>query len=114
MFTKEDLQQIEQHGLTQAQVEQQIDNFCKGFPYLKIVRAAATGDGVLVMSDEQIAQAEARYDEAASTSKIVKFVPASGAATRMFKELFEYVNDDKRTPGIDRLLDNIEKFAFWP
>ena len=114
MFTKEDLQQIEQHGLTQAQVEQQIDNFCKGFPYLKIVRAAAAGDGVLVMSDEQIAQAEARYDEAASTSKIVKFVPASGAATRMFKELFEYVNDDKRTPGIDRLLDNIEKFAFWP
>ena len=114
MFTKEDLQQIEQHGLTQAQVEQQIENFCKGFPYLKIVRAAAAGDGVLVMSDEQIAQAEARYDEAASTSKIVKFVPASGAATRMFKELFEYVNDDKRTPGIDRLLDNIEKFAFWP
>ena len=54
MFTKEDLQQIEQHGLTQAQVEQQIDNFCKGFPYLNIVRAAAAGDGVLVMSDEQI------------------------------------------------------------
>ena len=114
MFTKEDLQQIEQHGLTQAQVEQQIENFCKGFPYLKIVRAAAAGDGVLVMSDEQIAKAEARYDEAASSAKIVKFVPASGAATRMFKELFEYVNDDKRTPGIDRLLDNIEKFAFWP
>ena len=114
MFTKEDLQQIEQHGLTQAQVEHQIENFRKGFPYLKIVRAAATGDGVLVMSDEQIAKAEARYDEAAANIKVVKFVPASGAATRMFKELFEYINDDKRTPGIDKLLDNIEKFAFWP
>ncbi len=114
MFTKEDLQQIEQHGLTQAQVEHQIENFRKGFPYLKIVRAAAAGDGVLVMSDEQIAKAEARYDEAAANIKVVKFVPASGAATRMFKELFEYINDDKRTPGIDKLLDNIEKFAFWP
>ena len=114
MFSKEDLQQIEQHGLTQAQVEQQIENFRKGFPYLKIVRAAAAGDGVLVMSDEQIAQAEARYNDAAANIKVVKFVPASGAATRMFKELFEYVNDDKRTPGIDKLLDNIEKFAFWP
>lgn len=114
MFTKEDLQQIEQHGLTQAQVEQQIENFRKGFPYLNIVRAAAAGDGVLVMSDEQIARAEARYDEAVANIKVVKFVPASGAATRMFKELFEYVNDDKRTPGIDKLLDNIEKFAFWP
>lgn len=114
MFSKEDLQQIEQHGLTQAQVEQQIENFRKGFPYLKIVRAAAAGDGVLVMSDEQIAQAEARYNDVAANIKVVKFVPASGAATRMFKELFEYVNDDKRTPGIDKLLDNIEKFAFWP
>ncbi|MBO5044899.1 MAG: DUF4301 family protein [Alistipes sp.] len=114
MFSKEDLQQIEQHGLTQAQVEQQIENFRKGFPYLKIVRAAAAGDGVLVMSDEQITQAEARYNDAAANIKVVKFVPASGAATRMFKELFEYVNDDKRTPGIDKLLDNIEKFAFWP
>ena len=114
MFSKEDLQQIEQHGLTQAQVEQQIENFRKGFPYLKIVRAAAAGDGVLVMIDEQIAQAEARYNDVAANIKVVKFVPASGAATRMFKELFEYVNDDKRTPGIDKLLDNIEKFAFWP
>ena len=114
MFTKEDLQQIEQHGLSVAQVEQQIENFRQGFPYLKIVRAAAAGDGVLVLDEEAIARAEARYEAATSTSKVVKFVPASGAATRMFKELFEYVNDDKRTPGIDKLLDNIERFAFWP
>ncbi len=45
---------------------------------------------------------------------MVKFVPASGAATRMFKELFEFVNDGKRGKGIDTLLENIGKFAFWP
>ncbi len=45
---------------------------------------------------------------------VVKFVPASGAATRMFKELFEFVNDGKRGKGIDTLLENIGKFAFWP
>ena len=44
----------------------------------------------------------------------MKFVPASGAATRMFKELFGFVNDGKRGKGIDTLLENIEKFAFWP
>ena len=44
----------------------------------------------------------------------MKFVPASGAATRMFKELFEFVNDGKRGKGIDTLLENIGKFAFWP
>ena len=114
MFTQEDLKQIQQHGLTEAQVEQQIENFRQGFPFLPVVRAAGVGDGVLRLNEEALARAEARYEEAAASLRVVKFVPASGAATRMFKELFEYVNDDKRTAGIDRLLDNIEKFAFWP
>ena len=112
MFTQEDLLQIKQHGLTEAQVEQQIENFRQGFPFLKVVRAASAGDGVLTLTGEQVAAAVARYDEAAGVD-VVKFVPASGAATRMFKELFEFVNDDKFTDGIERLLDNIEKFAFW-
>ena len=114
MFTHEDLQQISQHGLTEAQVEQQINNFRQGFPFLPVVRAASVGDGVLALDEQAIDAAVARYDEAAASLKVVKFVPASGAATRMFKELFEYVNDDKRTAGIDRLLENIEHFAFWP
>ena len=114
MFTHEDLQQITQHGLTQAQVEQQINNFRQGFPFLPVVRAASVGDGVLALDEQALDAAVARYDEVAASLKVVKFVPASGAATRMFKELFEYVNDDKRTAGIDRLLENIEHFAFWP
>ena len=114
MFTHEDLQQITQHGLTEAQVEQQINNFRQGFPFLPVVRAASVGDGVLALDEQALDAAVARYDEAAASLKVVKFVPASGAATRMFKELFEYVNDDKRTAGIDRLLENIEHFAFWP
>jgi hypothetical protein len=61
-----------------------------------------------------VAEAVARYEEAAPALKIQKFVPASGAATRMFKELFEFVNEDKRGAGIDQLLDNLDKFAFYP
>ena len=114
MFTQEDLLQIEQHGLTAEQVEQQIANFRQGFPSLPVVRAASVGDGVLRLDEEALSRAEARYEAAAKALRVVKFVPASGAATRMFKELFEYVNDDKYTDGIERLLDNIEKFAFWP
>ena len=114
MFSREDLQQIESHGLTLSQVEQQIENFRHGFPYLKIVRAASAGDGVQVLSEEEVASAVERYEKLSEELRVVKFVPASGAATRMFKELFEYINEDKRTAGIDKLLDNIEKFAFWP
>ena len=63
---------------------------------------------------ERIAAAVERYDRSLSGRRVVKFVPASGAATRMFKELFEFVNEGKRGAGIDKLLGNIEKFAFWP
>ena len=114
MFTEKDLQQIEKHGLTPDAVERQLENFRRGFPFLKVVRAASPGDGVLVVGDAEAAAAVARYEREADRLGIVKFVPASGAATRMFKELFEFVNEGKRGKGIDTLLDNIGRFAFWP
>lgn len=113
MFTEKDLQQIARHGLAQEAVERQIENFRRGFPFLKVVRAASPGDGVLVLSQAQADTAVARYEKAEGL-QVVKFVPASGAATRMFKELFEFVNEGKRGKGIDTLIENIRKFAFWP
>ncbi len=92
----------------------QLENFRRGFPFLNVVRAASPGDGVLTLSDTEAAAAAERYEQAAAGLSVVKFVPASGAATRMFKELFEFVNDGKRGKGIDTLLENIGKFAFWP
>ena len=114
MFTEKDLRQIEAHGLTREAVERQLENFRRGFPYLKVVRAASPGDGVLTLDAAAAEAAAKRYDDAAEGLRIVKFVPASGAATRMFKELFEFVNDGKRGKGIDTLLEHIEEFAFWP
>ena len=114
MFTPQDLKQIADHGLTPEQVEAQVENFRRGFPFLKVVRAASPGDGVLVLGDAETDAAVARYDAAVTGLRVVKFVPASGAATRMFKELFEFVNEGKRGTGIDTLLENIERFAFWP
>ncbi len=114
MFTEQEIQQIEAHGLTVGAVERQIENFRRGFPFLKIVRAASPADGVTVVDETRAAAAVARYEAAADKLGIVKFVPASGAATRMFKELFAFVNEGKRGPGIDKLLAEIERFAFWP
>ena len=78
------------------------------------MRAASPGDGVLVVGEAEADAAVERYEKEAAGLGVVKFVPASGAATRMFKELFEFVNDGKRGKGIDTLLENIGKFAFWP
>ncbi len=113
-FTEQDLQQIKAHGLTPETVELQIENFKRGFPFLKVVKAASPEDGIVVLTDEAAAAAAKRYEAEAPELRIEKFVPASGAATRMFKELFEFVNEQKRGKGIDTLLDQIEKFAFWP
>lgn len=114
MFTEQDLQQIADHGLTPAQVETQLENFRRGFPWLNVVRAASPADGIVILDAAQADAAVARYEKAAANLGVVKFVPASGAATRMFKELFEFVNEGKRGKGIDTLLSNLDKFAFWP
>ena len=114
MFNEKDLEQIRHHGLTLEQVEQQIENFRRGFPSLGVVSAASPEDGVVVLSKEECERAAALYDARKDSLSVVKFVPASGAATRMFKELFEFVNEDKRGKGIDVLLQHIENFAFYP
>ena len=114
MFTEKDLQQIAAHGLTLEAVEHQIENFRRGFPSLQVVSAASPGDGITILTAEQAADYAAKFDNRDASVTVAKFVPASGAATRMFKELFEFVNEDKRGKGIDTLLQNIEKFAFYP
>ena len=102
------------HGLNVVTVERQIENFKAGFPSLNVVRAASPGDGIEVLTAGETEAAVRAYDERAKGLRAVKFVPASGAATRMFKELFEFVNEGKRGAGIDKLLENIGHFAFWP
>ena len=114
MFTEQDLKQIAAHGLTVEAVERQIENFRRGFPSLQVVSAASPADGIVVLTAEQAAEYAAKYEGRDASVTVAKFVPASGAATRMFKELFEFVNEDKRGKGIDTLLQNIEKFAFYP
>lgn len=114
MFTEKDLQQIAAHGLTVEAVNLQIENFRRGFPSLKVVSAASPSDGITVLTPEQAAAYAESYEHRDASVTVAKFVPASGAATRMFKELFEFVNEDKRGKGIDTLLQNIEKFAFYP
>ena len=113
MFNEKEIHEIEAHGLTVAQVEAQIEAFKRGFPSLEVVKAASPEDGITCLSEAECDEAVKYYEEVADRLDVVKFVPASGAATRMFKELFEFVNDDKRGKGIDTLLQNIEKFAFY-
>ena len=105
---------MEEHGLTPAALETQLKNFREGFPFLPVTRAASCGDGIRVLDAAGIEQAAARYDRAKESLRVVKFVPASGAATRMFKDLFEFVREGRRTAVVGDLLANRRRFAFWP
>lgn len=105
---------MEEHGLTPAALETQLKNFREGFPFLPVTRAASCGDGIRVLDAAGIEQAAARYDRAKESLRVVKFVPASGAATRMFKDLFEFVREGRRAAVVGELLANRRRFAFWP
>lgn len=112
-FSAPDNEQIKTHGLTPDVVARQLADFVRGFPYANVTRPATIDDGITELSDPDIARYTEKYITAQATKKIVKFVPASGAATRMFRDLFEFLNTDTKNDTTRRVLENLDKFAFW-
>lgn len=87
MLTHEDKELLAKKGITEKQIEEQLACFEKGFPYLQLAAAASVDNNGIMIAD---ADAQKKYLAAwdaykDSDKKIVKFVPASGAASRMFK-----------------------------
>ena len=87
--------------------KEQIERFKEGFPSLNIVAAATVGRGIVRLDDKQLKEASDYCDTAEVAGKC-KFVPASGAASRMFKDVFAH-----KPETIEKLAENIEKFAFY-
>ena len=110
MFTSEDLKQIEQRGSSLENVDKQIERFHKGFPWMKIVGAATPERGIKVLSEAQ-ADAAVSYYEGAKIAGKCKFVPASGAASRMFKDIFAGLSEPN--DAVRTLAANIRRFAFY-
>jgi hypothetical protein len=112
-LSKNDLNLLKKKGIELSQIEEQLKMFRKGFPRVKIISNASVGNGIKKMSDNEINDFISYY-ESADNLKIVKFVPASGAATRMFKDLFEFLkSNNTETPYIKTFIDNIKNFAFY-
>ncbi len=88
----------------------QIERFRKGFPWLKIDAPATPGHGIERLSEERQDEA-VRYADEAEVAGRCKFVPASGAASRMFKDIFAGM--DKPNDATEKLAANLEKFAFY-
>lgn len=90
-FTDKDLAQISAKGISIDVLNEQLENFKKGFPLFQLEKAATIGDGLHLIDEATVNQLVNEYDAAAKYLKVCKFVPASGAASRMFKDLFSFM-----------------------
>lgn len=96
--------------MNNKKIEAQIERFRKGFPWLDIVAAATPGNGIEVLGEKEQKEAVDYFSKAEVRGKC-KFVPASGAASRMFKDIFAGM--DEPNDSVRKLSDSIRRFAFY-
>ena len=118
MLTHEDKELLAKKGISEQQIAEQLACFEKGFPYLKLAGAASVENrGIMIADADEQKKYLAAWDAYKDTDKkVVKFVPASGAASRMFKNLFEFLGADYSVPTTDfekKFFDHIHSFAFY-
>jgi len=125
-ITPQDISQIEAKGLTIDKVKEQIKIFENEIPFVSLREVATIGNGIIAFDAKQLSTYALAYETSINSLKAVKFVPASGAATRMFKEFYKfldvydfknesinsYLNYEKAT-AIRLFLIGLEKFPFY-
>ena len=119
MLQPDDLKDLAFKGISPSAIEEQLERFRKGFPYLRISDVATVDNhGILRLDLTQEKYYEAEWEDFLSRGgEVEKFVPASGAASRMFKNLFAFVSAGQEAPSDDFMksfFEGIEKFAFFP
>jgi hypothetical protein len=127
MFSEKDLEQIRSRGMNLEMVQAQIDAFMRGFPHAQLERPCTPGDGIVSLQKEDHERLIDTYSRAVDRGRVMKFVPASGAASRMFKSLLSVLgrmddthgasggNSPETDPDRDaffRFLKNIHQFPF--
>jgi len=104
-FSPADIAQMQQQGITEGEIRRQIALFSEPPPPARLVRPCTIGDGIVRLSPEVHPRLLARWEEAAADGRLSKFVPASGAASRMFEDL-------DTTEGRQRFLDRLYRLPF--
>ncbi|HRZ43266.1 MAG TPA: DUF4301 family protein [Bacteroidales bacterium] len=120
-FTTRQKQQIRERGITPKEIEQQLDRFKTGMVYSRLDRPAIADDGIIRTDAVQQAHFQELYLEKVAGKQVMKFVPASGAATRMFKDLYELadhtapdeLNFEHLSEPVKKFASNLSRFAFF-
>jgi len=112
MLSEKDLSDLKKRGIREEDVYQQVEFFKNGFPWMALEKSAVVGDGILKLAEWEVVQWANHFDVHKSNLQILKMVPASGAATRMFKSLFEHVSAGKSNQESELFLSRLNEFAF--
>ena len=125
-FTEIDLKQIHKKGFTENEINAQINLFKSGIPFTNIHSAAIIDDGIIKLNDDLISKSISFFDDKKNDLEILKFVPASGAATRMFEFLFQFIDgyglekesinahiNKHKLKDLSLFLVGLEKFPFY-
>lgn len=113
MLTEKDLIQLSERNITENQVSQQVAQLKRGTKYIELMRPATLRDGILRLDPEQIQALTETFDKDKEYYEFTKFVPASGAASRMFKDLFSFIENGEETKFTDVFFAHIQYFAFF-
>lgn len=121
-WTVSDLQQMEQRGVSPEEIRRQLEIFRRPAPVTRLEKPCLLEDGVLTISKEDGDKLLADWRRLASSGRLAKFVPASGAATRMFQEMksaLQGLTDGSYGATADdsgvmhRLVTALPNFPFW-
>ena len=119
-FTPEDLSYLAERGISSSEAERQLKLLVDGTPYLVIVDSAKIERGIVrLATDEMVQYLDLWHDYLQKPgADVIKFVPASGAASRMFKSLYglpkeQQISHDDLTPEQQTFVDHLESFAFY-
>ena len=117
LFSAADREQLRARDLTEEAVLAQVATFKRGIPYTTLQRPCTVGDGITVLQPHKLERLTAVYTEAALSGRTLKFVPASGAASRMFQLLLSCLNrdslDDPERQNLLQCMRHLKKFAFY-
>ena len=117
MIDAKDKAQLTEKGITEEQLEQQLRHFQTGFPFLHLAGAASLDKGILAPSEAEQQSCLSAWESYKNEGhNITKFVPASGAASRMFKDMFAFVDADYDVPTTKaekQFFEGIHDFAFF-
>jgi len=117
LLTQHDRDCLAVRGISVETVKHQLAIFQRGIPFAAISKPCTTHDGIEQISDTDLTTLQRTFNHAMVAGRITKFVPASGAASRMFKALLACCADESTASSgnasLQSFLDRLSDFAFF-